>query len=139
MAKKGCIRNLLIVCGTVLRTRVGTELYDIPGLGHSFITYPGQYLGQMIHWQKHVLNRRYKQVSQCQIFRFNFEQHTQYPKKVYWCQSEILYIILGNCFTCTVVVVRLRSWFVSVWVSRREIAEFPDGVHWFVVVVRPRS
>ena len=29
-----------------------------------------------------------------------------------------------------VVVVRLRSWFVSVWVSRLEIAEFPDGVHW---------
>ena len=29
-----------------------------------------------------------------------------------------------------VVIVRLRSWFVSVYVSRLEIAEFPDGVLW---------
>ena len=30
-----------------------------------------------------------------------------------------------------VVVVRLRSWFVSVYAFRLEIADFPDGVHWF--------
>ena len=29
------------------------------------------------------------------------------------------------------VVVRLRSWFVSVKVSLLEIAEFPDRFHWF--------
>ena len=29
-----------------------------------------------------------------------------------------------------VVVVRLSVWFISVWSSCVEIAEFPDGVHW---------
>ena len=43
-------------------------------------------------------------------------------------------------FTCSVyvvvVVVRLRSWFVSVYVSLLEIAEFLDRFHWFASQVQ---
>ena len=56
-----------------------------------------------------------------------------------WYVCDVLYAVLYvrvSCFVvcgCAfVVVVRLRSWFVSVYVSRLEVAEFPDGVHWFV-------